>query len=169
MGVSELKKELKSFEKDKLIELFLDLYKKNKAVKEYFDYFINPDEQALFNKFRDKIYESFYPKRGVNYNLKVGKKAIAEFKKFDPSPILIAELTLFYVETGVEFTIDFGDLGESFYSSMESTFLTALKIMHKERLLDNFAERVENLISRLDENLGWGFEDTMICIQARYY
>jgi len=53
MGVSELKKELKSFEKDKLIELFLDLYKKNKAVKEYFDYFINPDEQALFNKFRD--------------------------------------------------------------------------------------------------------------------
>ena len=48
MGLSELKKELKKFDKAKLIELVTDLYKKNKSAKEYFDFFVNPNENDLF-------------------------------------------------------------------------------------------------------------------------
>ena len=73
MGLTDLKKELKKFDKGKLIELVAELYKKNKSVKEFFDFYINPNEKDLFNKYRDKVFESFYPKRGFNYKLKVSK------------------------------------------------------------------------------------------------
>ena len=64
MGILEIKNELRKFDKAKIIELIADLYKKNKSVKEYFDFFVNPNENELSKKYRDKIFDSFYPKRG---------------------------------------------------------------------------------------------------------
>ena len=63
MGILEIKKELKKFDKDKLIDIIADLYKKHKTVKEYFDFFVNPNEKQIFSKYKDKIFEAFYPKR----------------------------------------------------------------------------------------------------------
>lgn len=116
MGLTDLKKELKKLDKDKLIDLVADLYKKNKFVKEFFDFYVNPDEKELFNKYRDKVFEAFYPKRGDNYKLKDGKQAISDFKKLGTSADSLADLMLFYVETGVIFTNDFGDIDEPFYN-----------------------------------------------------
>ena len=48
MGITEIKKELRKLDKEKLVELVADLYKKNKSVKELLDFFINPNEQELF-------------------------------------------------------------------------------------------------------------------------
>ncbi|MCA6432179.1 MAG: hypothetical protein IM574_01110, partial [Cytophagales bacterium] len=107
MGLTDIKKELKKLDKDKLIDLVADLYKKNKSVKEFFDFYVNPDERELFNKYRDKVFEAFYPKRGYNYKLKDGKQAISDFKKLGTSSDLLADLMLFYVETGVKFTNDY--------------------------------------------------------------
>lgn len=52
MSKSELKKELKSYDKKKLIDLISDLYDKNKTVREYLDYYANPDENEAL-----KIYK----------------------------------------------------------------------------------------------------------------
>lgn len=73
MGLTELKKELKKLDKDKIIDLVSDLYKKNKSVKEFFDFYVNPKELELFKKYHDKVFDAFYPKRGFNYKLKDGK------------------------------------------------------------------------------------------------
>jgi Na+-transporting NADH:ubiquinone oxidoreductase subunit NqrC len=61
MSLTDIKKELKKLDKDKLIHLVADLYKKNKSVKEYFDFYVNPNEKYLFDKHRNKIFEAFYP------------------------------------------------------------------------------------------------------------
>lgn len=137
MGLIEIKKELKKLDRNQLIDLVADLYKKNKYVKEFFDFYVSPDERELFNKYRDKVFEAFYPKRGYNYKLKDGKQAISDFKKLGPSADLLADLMLFYVETGVKFTNDFGDIDESFYSSMEKTYVAALTLMKKKTYLIN--------------------------------
>src|SRR3954468_16679634 len=120
MGLTDIKKELKKLDKDKLIDLIADLYKKDKAVKELFDFYLNPNEEELFEKYRTKVYQAFYPKRGFGFNLKEGKKAISDFKKFNPSPKLVADLMLCYVEYGVKFTNDYGDIDENYYYSLES-------------------------------------------------
>ena len=168
MGLTDLKKELKKFDKGKLIELVAELYKKNKSVKEFFDFYINPNEKDLFNKYRDKVFESFYPKRGFNYKLKDGKQAISDFKKLGSSADLLADLMLFYVETGVKFTNDFGDIDENFYSSLEKTYVQALTLMKKENLLDKFVDRASKVIKDTD-GIGWGFHDYLADVYFDFY
>jgi hypothetical protein len=155
-----LKNELAKLDKKALIEIIADLYKKNKQVKEYLDFYFKPDEDGLFEKYQAKVYENFYPKRGFGYNLKQGKQYISEFKKLGASPELLISLMLFYVETGVKFTNEFGDINEAFYNSLDSTYANALKLIKKEGLLDQFKEQAFQVL--LDtKNIGWGFHDSL--------
>jgi len=168
MGITELKKELKRLDKTKLIDLIADLYKKNKSVRELLDFYVNPQEEEIFEKYRDKVFEAFYPSRGYKLKLKEGKQAIADFKKLGPSQDLLADLMLFYVETGVKFTNEYGDIGESFYSSIESTYQAALKLMQKEKLLEKFADRAGKVVSDTS-NIGWGFHDYLGDVHSEFY
>lgn len=168
MSLTDIKNELKKLDKDKLIQLVADLYKKNKSVKEYFDFYVNPNEKDLFDKHRNKIFEAFYPKRGFGYKLKDGKQAISDFKKLGTSSDLLADLMLFYVEIGVKFTNDFGDINESFYISLEKTYVQALTLMKKEELLDKFADRVCKIIKDTD-GIGWGFHDYLADVYFDFY
>lgn len=148
MGLGEVKKELKKLEKDKLIALIAELYKKNKSVKEFLDVYANPNQEGeLLLKYKEKVLEAFYPKRGYTYKLKDGKQAIIDFRKIGSSVDALADLMLFYVETGVKFTNDFGDMDERFYLSMGGVFADALALMEKEDLLDNFADRADKVVS----------------------
>lgn len=168
MGLIDIKKELKKLDKDKLVDLVADLYKKNKSVKEFFDFYINPNERALFDKYRDKVFEAFYPKRGFGFKLKDGKQAISDFKKLGTSLDLLADLMLFYVETGVDFTNDFGDIDENFYSSVEKMYVQALTLMRKEGFLDKFADRAKNVMINSD-GIGWGFSDYISDVYYDFY
>jgi hypothetical protein len=168
MGITDIKKELKKLDKDNLIDLISDLYKNNKSVKEFLDFYANPDERELFNKYRVKVFEAFYPKRGYGFKLKDGKQAISDFKKIGASPNLLADLMLFYVETGVIFTNEFGDINEGFYSSIETTYEAALTLMKKENLLDEFAVRAGKVVSDTS-GIGWGFHDSLGDIHAEFY
>ncbi len=168
MGLTEIKKELKKLDKEKLIDLVADLYKKNKSVKEFFDFYVNPNEKELFKKYKEKVFEAFYPKRGCTLKLKNGKTAISDFKKLEPSTDLLADLMLFYVETGVKFTIDYGDIDERFYLSLESTYLSALTLMNKEKLLARFADRAGKVVDDTS-NIGWGFHDYLGQVFSDFY
>jgi hypothetical protein len=168
MGLIDIKKELKKLDKDKLVDLVADLYKKNKSVKEFFDFYVNPNEKGLFDKYRDKVFEAFYPKRGFGIKLKDGKQAISDFKKLGPSLDLLADLMLFYVEKGVDLTNDFGDIDENFYSSLENMYVQALSLMRKEGLLDKFASRAKNVMIKTD-GIGWGFSDYISDVYYDFY
>jgi hypothetical protein len=168
MGLRDIKKELGKLEKDKLIDLVADLYKKNKSVKEFLDFYVHSDETELFRKYKDKVFKAFYPTRGFHYKLKDGKQAISDFKKLGPSAELLADLMLFYVETGVQFTNDYGDINEAFYKSVETCFVDSLRLMSKENLLDKFEDRVEKLIDDTD-GIGWGFHDYMVQVWIDFY
>jgi hypothetical protein len=163
-----IKTELGKLEKSALIEIISDLYKKNKSVQEYLNFYIKPDEDGLFEKYRAKVYEAFYPKRGFGHNLKQGKRSIADFRKLGPSAESLADLMLFYVETGVKFTGEYGDINEAFYNSMESTYANALKIIYKERLMDVFKPRSVQILDDT-QDMGWGFHDSLSEIFYQFY
>ena len=161
MGVADIKKELRKLDKSKLIEIITELYRKNKSVRQYFDFYMNPNEKELATKYKRKVFEAFYPTKGDRYSLKDGKQAITEFKKYEPSPELIADLMLFYVETAVQFTNDFGDINEAFYSSIGSTYLSSLTLMRKDNILKSFSERVKKVVKDT-EDVGWGLHDYLL-------
>jgi len=168
MGLADLKKELRKLDKEKLVDLVADLYKKNKSVKEFLDFYVNPNEKELFLKYKDKVNEAFYPKRGDRFKLSDGKKAISDFKKLEASNELLFELMLFYAETGVEFTKEFGDIDEPFYNSVASVYSNALKLMSKENILDKFADRAKQIVDDTS-GIGWGFHDELGDIYCEFY
>ena len=160
MSKRELKKELESFDKKKLINLICDLYDKNKSVKEYLEYFVNPDEEEALNSYKVKVREAFYPKRGFGFKISVGKKAISDFRKLKPSPDSLIDLMMYYVECGVEFTNDYGDIEEGFYSSIEGVYNDALKMISKNGLDDKYKIRANEILKET-RNIGWEFHDSL--------
>lgn len=168
MGLIHLKKELKQLSKEQLIELIAEVYKKEKTVKEFFDFYVKPDEVALFDKYRQKIWTAFYPKRGRYCKLKDGKQAIRDFKKFSPSTELIADLMLSYVETGIQYVNDSGYANDAFYNSMETTLLEALKLIKEEKQLNKFKGRIHKMLADT-KSIGWAFHRIIHSAWTEYY
>ncbi|MFZ4525767.1 MAG: DUF6155 family protein [Chlorobium sp.] len=160
MGIGAVKKELARLDKEVLIKLLAELYSKDKATREFLDFYVNPDEDALHKKCRDKISLAFFPKRGYQVRLTEGKKAIADFKKCSSNVELLADLMLFYVEQGVDYTNEYGDIDMPFYNSVASVYDHALLLIKQEHLLPTFAERAE-LIVHDTRGIGWGFHDDL--------
>jgi hypothetical protein len=158
MSKRDFKKEIESFDKKQLVDLIMDVYKKNASAKEYLDYLFNSNEEDVLRDYKRKVREAFYPKRGFGFKLSVGKKAISDYRKLNPSSESLIDLLLCYVESGVEFTNEFGDIDEAFYLSLESVYHNAIKLIDKAMLHEKFAERAYQITKRT-ENIGWGFHD----------
>ncbi|MEI7696048.1 MAG: DUF6155 family protein [Chlorobium sp.] len=77
MGIGAVKKELARRDKEELIKLLAELYSKDKATREFLDFYVNPDEEAMHKKCRERISQAFFPKRGYKLRLAEGKKAIS--------------------------------------------------------------------------------------------
>ena len=65
---------------------------------------------------------------------------------------------VFYVETGVSYTDNYGDINERFYLSMESMFEKALKLIISNGLTVPFRVRCLNIVDDTAD-MGWGFHD----------
>jgi hypothetical protein len=75
---------------------------------------------------------------------------------------------IYYVEQGVRFTIEYGDINEAFYISMESMFDQALKIIQENDLHDIFFSRCRAIVKDT-RGIGWGFHDGLRDIFAETY
>lgn len=163
--VAELKKVLRTYSHNELIELICEIKKIDKSVHEYLTAkFTASDEniQMILEDYKKKIRHEFFPSRGLGrLNLKAAKKAISDFKKICQDKALIVDIMLYYVESGVDFTNEFGDIHDNFYSSLEGVFDQIIKIINNEnndKLFVIFKERLEMIV--LDtSNIGWGFHD----------
>lgn len=169
MPTSNLKKYLKTLSKEELIKHILELDKKFKPVQEYYQLYINNDVSGTVGKAQKVIEQEFFPTRGLpKMRLSVARKAVTDTQKLGLPPEAMADLMLFYVESGVEFTCDYGDIDEPFYSSMESMYLKALKFMEKEGLLKQFENRALQIVNRTVD-IGWGFHDTLSDCYSQFF
>ena len=71
---------------------------------------------------------------------------------------------LHYVECGVKFTNDYGDISEPFYNSVAGMFCDACDHIQKNGLKSLFKERCRKIMHDTD-GIGWGFHDEL----AQYY
>lgn len=168
MGLKEVRSELQKFDKEQLVDIAAELYKKHKAVRDFFDFYLRPDEKKLLEEYKRKVREGFYPKCGSRLRLSVSRQTITDFKKYEPHPEYLVDLMLYYVECGVEFTNDFGDIDEDFYSSLEKMFVSALELARNENILDKFEIRVKQIVDHSD-GIGWGFHDSLSESYFDYY
>jgi hypothetical protein len=169
MPTKGLKKHLNTLTKEELIKHIQELDKKYPSVQEYHQLYLSNDVEAVIEKYKQQIENEFYPMRGLpKMRLSVARKAITETKKLGIPAESLASLMLYYVEIGVQFTNDYGDIDEKFYSSMESMFAKALELMYKEEILDMFKDRALKIFENSSDT-GWGFHDTLGDFYYQYY
>lgn len=171
MSKPRLKKELQRLTKEQLVEQILDLYEKNKAVKEFYDFYLNPkNETALAEKYKKIIRKEFnveHPERGSE-KFSVAKRAISDFRSLQPSPEGLADVMLYLPESACELTYCYGDYSEQFYDSTYNNYKAALMFTQKHGLLEQFKLRAEQCV-RWASPCGYGFASEIADLYYEYY
>lgn len=171
MSKSALKKELLKLTKEQLVEQILDLYEKNKSIKEFYDFYLNPhNEKELVAKYKKIIRKEFNVERPERSSEKfsVAKKAISEFKSLQPSPKALADVMLYLPESACELTYCYGDYSEQFYDSTYNNYKAALEFIARNDLLDEFKLRAQQCV-KWASVCGYGFANDIADIYYEFY
>ena len=171
MSKITLKRQLKSLTYEQIIETVLEMYDNLKPVKEYFEYYLNPNEKEMFEKYKTIIVNEFYPKGKYaqpKMRFSVAKKAIADFRALKPSPDLLGDLMVTLAEMACKFTYDYGDMAEQYYESAYTNFRNALIYLQKNKLLDSFKLRCTDCV-KYASPCGYGFAYEISELFVQYF
>ena len=155
-----LKKYLQQFTKEALIAQIIELNSKYKDVKTYYEFSINPNGNAQATKVKKVIHKLFNPPFGQDPKLREARKEVSGFKKLSPSEDALADVMMYYVECGVQFTNNYGDINEPFYNSVAGMFHDACVFIQKNNLENVFKQRCLEMVNDT-KNIGWGFHDEL--------
>ncbi|CAN5311232.1 hypothetical protein BH23BAC3_BH23BAC3_36180 [soil metagenome] len=158
---------IKELESDELREVIVELCKLNPKNRQFLQFHIQSsievDVESITDEAKDKIYSQLYGRSMFpKIDLRGARQVIQEYSKLlKDYPRQVAELQLYYVETGTDITNEFGDIDERFYSSMESMFASFCKHINKHPVhFNTFRGRLINLEAAC-EGIGWGYSDIM--------
>ena len=147
---------------EELLEEALDIFARFPVVQDYYYAKLHPvDDTELLKKYKAAIRKEFFPEHGFGKaNRSVARKAVADYKKVSGDPAGLADVMLYFVEMGVKFTNEYGDIDEPFYNSMERMFHKALQHLVAFGLQDDFEDRCRRIVSD-SAHTGWGFHDVL--------
>ncbi len=170
-GWSAVRQHLTTWDKAALLALLKDLYATAGVNRDFIQGRCQARESGgeVLEKYRRKIVEQFFPARGFG-KLKLGeaRKAIRDYRKATGNLPGTAELLMTYVENGAQFTREYGDIDERFYSSVESALeeLAALLDGEARELYPQFSERLAK-VEQMTDGIGWGFHDFVADVVGR--
>ena len=113
--------------------------------------------------YRSKVIGQFFSKTKSGMGpLKLGeaRKAIRDYRKATGNLSGTAELLMTYVENGTEFTRQYGDINERFYTSLESA-LGELAALLRGRAREMYPQLCGRLakVELVARGIGWGYGD----------
>src|SRR5712691_13419360 len=118
-----------------LLQLIRDVYALRPEVKDFIHARLLASGASVA-PYKKTIHQSLYPDviHGEDIALARGRKAISDYKKATNDPMGTLELMVYYVECGNQFTVDYGDIDEEFYESLDSMFTQVVKTLQKSDL-----------------------------------
>jgi hypothetical protein len=160
MNLKDLKRYLGTRSREQLIAEIGEMFSKIDAVKDYCQSKLNLGYSAeVSEKYKSVIKHEFFPARGFGRaRLSVARKAVSDYKKVSASKFGVADMMLYYVEMGVQFTNTYGDIDEAFYNSMESMYERAVKYIVQHGMRGQFGKRCRRIVTDTSD-IGWGFHD----------
>lgn len=142
-----------------------DLYGFSAENKAFFHarFLSSPSDGDHLEPYKVRIRKAICPKEPWKHDvqLSAGRKAISEFKKANGNLSDLLSLMFYYVKCGNDFTLEFGDVDESFYDSMESMFARLVQTLIKQKdktLASQFLPQLAAEFKRV-EWMGWGYGD----------
>src|SRR5215470_5178040 len=146
-----------------LLQLLRDLYALRPEVKDFLHARFLTSEQTLA-PYKHTIQQSLAPdvRHGETLALSRGRKAISDYQKATKDPIGTLDLMTYYVECGTQFTVDYGDIDEAFYASLEAMFTQVVtRLQHSDQdTIDRFLPRLLGVV-RQARGIGWGYYEAI--------
>ena len=122
-----IKSVLASLDQQELIALLKDLFDHSIESRAFLSarFLAEGVPDAILDKYRRRIVEQFFPKRGDGkLDLRSARRTIRDYRKATSDLVGTVDLMLTYVESGTEFTNQFGDaLGTATSTSPSTTAL----------------------------------------------
>jgi hypothetical protein len=159
----DVRRTLASKSQKELLDLIRDVYALHPEVKDFINARFLTSTQNL-RPYKKTIQEALYPDvvHGEDLDLARGRKAINDYQKATNDPLGTLELMVHYVECGNQFTVEYGDIDEEFYVSVDTMFTQVVKTLQKseQKVIDRFLPRLRTVV-REAEGIGWGYYDAI--------
>jgi hypothetical protein len=160
-GWKDIEIRISKFEKTEFTELIRDLYHLSLDNKGFFLTRFSIGDNPL-STYKKIIEDAVHPSLEDRETLEIEKAndAISRYCKAVDNPLGEAELRIFYVECGNNFTLSYGDIDAGFYDDMlnmyEYAVETVLELPPKERKV--YKARLQTIMESAD-GIGWGYHD----------
>lgn len=148
MSKKKLEKYLDTLDASQLRDIIMDMYQSRKEMRDYLEFFLNPDSERLATKYRDAIRREFISRAGYikrHPRRSVCKRAIAEMLTFSPDPMVMADVMLGYIHFALE-AIRLTGQSEQFTSSVAKSFADTMRYIVNHSLTTELASSVEHLL-----------------------
>ena len=154
-----------------LLETVRDLYDLSQENRDFLNARYLASENCLESYKKaidDAIYPNVYESKPIRVS--IAKKAISHYTKATGDQAGILELMVYFVERGNQFTVDFGDIDEGFYSSLESMFGRILETLKgsDHEVIAHFLPRLV-AIRDAAAGIGWGYHDYLCGTLAKAF
>ncbi|MEC0170978.1 DUF6155 family protein [Paenibacillus graminis] len=167
LGKSTIKKHLKNLTREELEAEILNITRIYPIIQEHYFSILFPDSEEVLEKYKKIIEKEFGHHKGEILRYPIVKQAIKDFSNVSTNKEQIAELMIFTVECGVDFTLSYGDIDEKFYRTISSIYEQALKYIVDNQLEEEFVDRC-NELTQSSQGIGWGFGDWMMELYSDY-
>lgn len=161
----DVKSLLQGWEKDRLIGLIQDLHKLSAENADFLNArLLGTDTVQSLAPYKKRIKQAISPAQPwkQDVQLREGRKAISDYKKASGDVRGALSLMVYYIQCGNDFTLEFGDIDETFYNSLCSMLDQVKKQLiagNDPKLAGEFIPVLEYEFQRIDGQMGWGYPD----------
>jgi len=157
----QIKKALSQVEQDTLISLVADLHELGKENGAFIEARLGLTKDPLV-PFKKRVKDALYPDivHGGPIRISAARKALRDYRRAVGDPEGVLDLMVHYVECGTRMTLDYGDIDEPFYDSLQSVFDDAVTKIETapQEFADRFLPRLRLLVQSA-RGIGWGYYD----------
>lgn len=160
MSRSKFEKLVNEMPKKDLVELVMNLYDAKKEAKDYFEYFLNPDEEKAAEKCR-AVFVKEFTKTGVRPpkgRISKCKKALDAFEALHPSVERRIDLRLYLADLASKYGLRNYRIWEKCCKTIEKKFRETLVLIADFGAVDAFRPRIDQLQNQAERAGFWLLE-----------
>ncbi len=159
----DVKKHISGFGQKEIFDLIRDMYHLSADNKTFLHtrFSLGSDPLEHYKRIIQRALDPDIEKNEDIY-LKDAKEAIRSYAKAVDNPAGEAELMVFYVECGNNFTLNYGDVDEEFYDALIDMYELAIETVQELPVDEQeiFKDRLYEIMDEVSD-IGWGYYDSL--------
>lgn len=148
MSKAKLKKEFSNLTKEQLTEVVLELYDSLKEVRDYFNFYLNPDSEKLFDKTVKLLDREMGRSSGHNSKARISRirKILANFESFHPDQKYVLLIYLQIVKFAVYYE-GFYYQSSALTNGIDRILVALLEMGERDLMLDHVISELDKIFS----------------------